>query len=106
VLAWKNGYAHAWKACVTGQAFLNGWSQDMDASLRTITTELQIALALDELRCHAGRILKDAWQIPVSARCDSSRRSSLFPQSRTAHRVCATAPLPQRRQTRRGWCAR
>jgi adenylate cyclase len=53
----KYAHAHAWKACVTGQAFLNGWSQDIDACLRSITHELQIALALDENDADVHRIL-------------------------------------------------
>jgi adenylate cyclase len=53
----KYAHAHAWKACVTGQAFLNGWTQDIDGSLQTITTELQIALALDDNDADVHRIL-------------------------------------------------
>jgi adenylate cyclase len=50
-------HAHAWKACVTGQAWLNGWCEDRDASLLVIVEELQIALALDDNDADVHRIL-------------------------------------------------
>jgi adenylate cyclase len=53
----KYAHAHAWKACVTGQAWLHGWSQDLDTSLRVISEELQTALALDDNDPDVHRIL-------------------------------------------------
>ncbi len=53
----KYAHAHAWKACVTGQAWLHGWSQDLDTSLRVISEELQTALALDDTDPDVHRIL-------------------------------------------------
>jgi adenylate cyclase len=50
-------HAHAWKACVTGQAWLNGWSEDPAASLRVIAEELQVALSLDDNDADVHRIL-------------------------------------------------
>ena len=50
-------HAHAWKACVTGQAWLHGWSEDPDQSLRVIADELQIALSLDDNDADVHRIL-------------------------------------------------
>ena len=50
-------HAHAWKACVTGQAWLHGWCEDRDASLLVIVEELQIALALDDNDADVHRIL-------------------------------------------------
>jgi len=50
-------HAHAWKACVTGQAWLHGWCEDRDASLLVIMEELQIALALDDNDADVHRIL-------------------------------------------------
>ena len=50
-------HAHAWKACVTGQAWLNKWCADADASVRTIADELQIALSLDDNDADVHRIL-------------------------------------------------
>jgi adenylate cyclase len=50
-------HAHAWKACVTGQAWLYGWSEDPAASLRVIADELQIALSLDDNDADVHRIL-------------------------------------------------
>jgi adenylate cyclase len=53
----KYAHAHAWKACVTGQAWLHGWSKDPQASLQTIADELQIALSLDDNDADVHRIL-------------------------------------------------
>jgi adenylate cyclase len=53
----KYAHAHAWKACVTGQAWLHGWCDNPDASLQTISGELQIALALDDNDADVHRIL-------------------------------------------------
>ncbi|HXX03740.1 MAG TPA: adenylate/guanylate cyclase domain-containing protein [Xanthobacteraceae bacterium] len=50
-------HAHAWKACVTGQAWLNGWSQDLATSLQVISDEVQIALSLDDNDADVHRIL-------------------------------------------------
>jgi adenylate cyclase len=50
-------HAHAWKACVTGQAWLNGWSEDPAASLLVIAEELQVALSLDDNDADVHRIL-------------------------------------------------
>jgi adenylate cyclase len=50
-------HAHAWKACVTGQAWLHGWCEDPDASLRSIGAELRTALALDDTDADVHRIL-------------------------------------------------
>jgi adenylate cyclase len=53
----KYAHAHAWKACVTGQAWLHSWSENPDADLQTITEELQVALALDNNDADVHRIL-------------------------------------------------
>jgi adenylate cyclase len=53
----KYAHAHAWKACVTGQAWLNGWSEHPDASLQLISNELQTALSLDDNDADVHRIL-------------------------------------------------
>lgn len=50
-------HAHAWKACVTGQAWLNKWSDDPDESQRVIAEHLQIALSLDDTDPDVHRIL-------------------------------------------------
>ena len=50
-------HAHAWKACVTGQAWLNNWDDDPEVSLQTISNELQTALALDPNDADVHRIL-------------------------------------------------
>jgi adenylate cyclase len=41
-------HAHAWKACVMGQAWTNGWSKDRDATWKQVVAELNTVLGLDE----------------------------------------------------------
>jgi adenylate cyclase len=53
----KYAHAHAWKACVTGQAWLHGWCEDAEASLQTISSELQTALSLDDNDADVHRVL-------------------------------------------------
>jgi len=50
-------HAHAWKACVIGQAWLQNWCEDRDASMRAIYDEVQIALSLDDNDADVHRIL-------------------------------------------------
>jgi adenylate cyclase len=50
-------HAHAWKACVTGQAWRSGWSEDPDGCVPIISDELQTALALDNNDADVHRIL-------------------------------------------------
>jgi adenylate cyclase len=50
-------HAHAWKACVTGQAWLNGWCTDFEAIVQLITRELETALAPDANDADVHRIL-------------------------------------------------
>ena len=50
-------HAHAWKACVTGQAWLHGWCEDPAASLQLVLDELQTALSLDDNDADVHRIL-------------------------------------------------
>jgi adenylate cyclase len=53
----KYAHAHAWKACVTGQAWRSGWSEDPDGCVQIISDELQTALALDNNDADVHRIL-------------------------------------------------
>ena len=50
-------HAHAWKACVMGQAWIHGWDSDPEASLRLASEELKTALALDDNDADVHRIL-------------------------------------------------
>jgi adenylate cyclase len=50
-------HAHAWKACVLGQKWTYGWGTDRDATLRQVTEEVEIALALDDNDADVHRIL-------------------------------------------------
>jgi adenylate cyclase len=53
----KYAHAHAWLACVLGQAWTYGWCEDRDAPFRRAAEESQIALALDENDSDVHRIL-------------------------------------------------
>jgi adenylate cyclase len=50
-------HAHAWKACVTGQAWTHGWCEDPDATFEMISGELRTALSLDDNDPDVHRIL-------------------------------------------------
>jgi adenylate cyclase len=53
----KYAHAHAWKACVLGQSWVNGWCEDRDATWAGVLAELQVALSLDENDSDVHRIL-------------------------------------------------
>jgi len=50
-------HAHAWKACVLGQAWLYNWCEDRSLNERTIVEELKTALSLDDNDADVHRIL-------------------------------------------------
>jgi adenylate cyclase len=50
-------HAHAWKACVLGQAWTNGWAKDRETVWATMMKELEVALALDDNDSDVHRIL-------------------------------------------------
>ncbi len=50
-------HAHAWRACVLGQAWVYNWCEDRDATEKAIVDELETALALDENDSDVHRIL-------------------------------------------------
>jgi adenylate cyclase len=50
-------HAHAWKACVVGQAWLHDWCADRRASEQLILDELRTALSLDDNDADVHRIL-------------------------------------------------
>jgi adenylate cyclase len=50
-------HAHAWKACVVGQTFVNGWCTNSEAALGIVSEELKTALALDDNDADVHRIL-------------------------------------------------
>ncbi len=50
-------HAHAWRGCIIGQAIVNNWCPDCEAAFRTVTDELNIALALDADDSDVHRIL-------------------------------------------------
>jgi len=49
--------AHAWKACTLGQAFVNGYASDPNATMAQAMQELQIALGLNSNDSDVHRIL-------------------------------------------------
>jgi adenylate cyclase len=53
----KYGHAHAWRACVLGQAWVYGWCEDREAAWARVVEELNIALALDDNDSDVHRIL-------------------------------------------------
>jgi adenylate cyclase len=53
----KYAHAHAWKACILGQAWTYGWSEDVEALEHTIEGELNVALELDENDSDVQRVL-------------------------------------------------
>jgi adenylate cyclase len=50
-------HAHAWRACILGQAWVHGWCTDKDAVWAQVNTELEKALALDDNDADVHRIL-------------------------------------------------
>ncbi|HYX81047.1 MAG TPA: adenylate/guanylate cyclase domain-containing protein, partial [Gemmatimonadales bacterium] len=50
-------HAHAWRACIIGQAWVYNWCPDRDAAFETVTDELKTALALDDNDSDVHRIL-------------------------------------------------
>lgn len=50
-------HAHAWRACILGQAWVHGWCADKDAAWATIGAELDRALAIDDNDADVHRIL-------------------------------------------------
>jgi adenylate cyclase len=50
-------HAHAWRACILGQAWVHDWCGDKDAAWATITAELNSALAIDDNDADVHRIL-------------------------------------------------
>ncbi len=50
-------HAHAWYACTLGQAWVNGFTEDRDATWNQMNEELRTALALDDNDSDVHRIL-------------------------------------------------
>ena len=50
-------HAHAWRACILGQAWVHGWCDDKDAVWNELSSELEKALALDDNDADVHRIL-------------------------------------------------
>jgi adenylate cyclase len=50
-------HAHAWRACVLGQSWVNGYRHDREATWNEVIREIQIALELDSNDSDVHRIL-------------------------------------------------
>ena len=50
-------HAHAWRACVLGQSWVNGWATDRSATWNAMIDELKAALTLDDNDSDVHRIL-------------------------------------------------
>jgi adenylate cyclase len=50
-------HAHAWRGCILGQSFSNGWANDPDATFKEVMSELDRAIALDDNDADVHRIL-------------------------------------------------
>ncbi len=53
----KYAHAHAWKACVVAQTWVNNWCEDRKRTWGQVVDEAQIALALDDNDSDVHRIL-------------------------------------------------
>jgi adenylate cyclase len=53
----KYAHAHAWRACVLGQAWVYGWRTDREATWNEVVGSLQTALTLDDNDSDVHRIL-------------------------------------------------
>src|SRR5262245_60237286 len=53
----KYAHAHAWRACVLGQAWTYGWRTDREATWNEVVGSLQTALSLDQNDSDVHRIL-------------------------------------------------
>lgn len=53
----KYAHAHAWRACILGQAWTYGWCADKDATGNEVAKELDIGLSLDDRDSFVHRIL-------------------------------------------------
>ncbi|MGK9231698.1 adenylate/guanylate cyclase domain-containing protein [Inquilinus limosus] len=53
----KYAHAHAWRACVLGQGWVNGWCADRDATWDAVVGALETAVALDDNDADVHRIL-------------------------------------------------
>ena len=53
----KYAHAHAWRACILGQAWIYGWVEDAEGAWGEVVRELELALALDDNDSDVHRIL-------------------------------------------------
>jgi len=53
-------HAHAWRACVLGQTYSNGWCEDTAAVLSEVLSELSIAQSLDDNDSDVHRVMAAA----------------------------------------------
>jgi len=59
----KYAHAHAWQACILGQQWGYGWTEDRAVTEAAIEKELEVALGLDQNDSDVHRILAALWVI-------------------------------------------
>ena len=50
-------HAHAWRGCILGQSYSNGWAKDPEATFKEVMASLHRAIALDDNDADVHRIL-------------------------------------------------
>lgn len=50
-------HAHAWRGCILGQVYSNGWAEDPEATFKEVMAALDRAIALDDNDADVHRIL-------------------------------------------------
>ena len=66
----KYAHAHAWKACVLAQTWVNGWCEDRRRTWQQVIDEVGVALALDDNDSDVHRILA-----AVNLACDDHEKA-------------------------------
>jgi adenylate cyclase len=72
-------HAHAWKACVLGQAWVYGWCADRQVTFEQAGEELRIALSLDDNDSDVHRVLA------ASSLTQGLHEKALYHQQRALH---------------------
>ena len=72
----KYAHAHAWKACVLAQTWVNGWCEDRKRTWQQVIDQVGIALGLDDNDSDVHRILA-----AVNLACDDHEKAQ-FHQAR------------------------
>lgn len=98
-------HAHAWRACILGQAWVHGWCEDKDATWEQVTSELDKALALDDNDATCTAFSPQSASAATSFRRRNIIRKGLFPSIRiTTWSSCSKVNfLPGSGGRKRAW---